>query len=220
MKNTLHVRIDELMAAMLFSSTDESRYVLNGVHIECKPGAKPILVSTDGRRLSVIETDSSQPEDCPPFEASFVLRTDILKPLCAFAKKITLGEIAIELHLPKRVIVHFLGGNSVLDCEDGALVEGDFPKWRACLPVGEKQPVPQVCINAEFIGDFAKASKILGCDAPLLHVHLFTANSAIEVRLANKANFYGIVMPANGEATEFQPEFVGMPESAPKAQAA
>lgn len=54
---------NELLAALIFSSDDETRFVLNGVCVEVSPRSlKPTLITTDGRRLAVIESQAEQSE--------------------------------------------------------------------------------------------------------------------------------------------------------------
>jgi hypothetical protein len=212
---TFTVRTDELKAAMLFASTDETRFVINGVHIEVKPNKPPIMVATDGRRLSVIETVAVQGEENPcevPFELT--LGVHFLKPLCAFAKAQAL-EIAFDYHPTERIIARL--GKCVVDCEEGAVIDGTYPDWRKVLPVGEKKRVPHISVNAEYVGDYAKAAKFLGVDAPIISVNLTGTSDAMEVRIEARPSFYGVLMPAKVEDKgEWQPEFVGLLPEAPK----
>jgi hypothetical protein len=210
LRRTFTVRTDELKAAMLFASNDEARFIINSVHIEVSPSKpQPIMVATDGRRLSVIETVATQDES-NPCEAPFALTLGVhfLKPLCAFAKAQAL-EIAFDYHPAERIIARL--GKCVVDCEEGAVISGTYPDWRKVLPVGEKKRVPHIGVNAEYVGDYAKAAKLLGVDAPIISVNLIGTSDAMEVRIEARPSFYGVLMPAKVEDRgEWQPEFIGL----------
>ncbi len=51
-------------AARLFASTDESRYILNGVLVEVR-GSDALLVATDGRTMAVICANFEEPAEGP-----------------------------------------------------------------------------------------------------------------------------------------------------------
>ncbi len=215
--NRFNVLVSELRAAMLFASNDESRYVLNGLHFEVRPNSSPVIVATDGRRMAAISSEALQPEDGECGEFSFTISTDFLKPLCGFAKSFS-DTVTIEFHPSERVVFLMQLNSLVVDCEKGAVVDGIYPAWRAVIPHGEKEQVPEFGVNAEMMADFSKAAKYLGAD-PQIRMNLFSASSAMEVNIIGKPGFYGIVMPLNPDETKnFQPEFIGL--EAPQRKAA
>lgn len=203
------VRVGEVRAAMLFASTDETRFVLNGVKIEVHPGKQPLLIATDGRRLAAIETVADQGtfgESDVDFE--IILSTQFLKPLTAFAKSQS-SEMAFEFHPSDRIIANFVGGKCFVDCEQGAVIQGTYPNWRQCVPTGRKQMVPHIGVNAEFIGDFAKAAKFMDVETPIISVNLIGKTDAMDIRIEARPNFYGVLMPAKvDDDREWQPEFL------------
>lgn len=207
MQHRFNVLVRELRAALLFASTDESRFLLNGVHFEVRPNKAPILVSTDGRRLCVIETEAQQPESAL-IETDLILSTSFLKPFLTFANSqaLTLG---IEPHLPKRVLFHLPEAKTVLDHEDGAVIEGNFPNWRQTIPTGEKLPVNEIGFSGEYLADFNKAAKLLDCETPMLRMNLFDKDSTVEIHLVGKPCFYGLLMPIKSTDKPLkQPEFL------------
>lgn len=211
MKVTISVK--ELLAANVFSSDDESRYVLNGILIEAKPKALPLLVATDGRRLAVIETQAEQ-ESLPDVEFSFVLQKHFIKAIHSLAKLVSIKLfplVTIEANPgSKRALFHFMAGKHVLDIEDGALIEGTYPAWREVVPTGDKTPISQLGVNSEFVGDFAKAAKFLDVSDPLIQLNIFSQEGAMEIRMAQKPNFYAVLMPCKIDDMEYQPEFLGI----------
>ena len=204
----------ELTAALLFASTDESRYVLNGLLIETTGRSNPTIVSTDGRRLSVIQTKADQPEDGRD-EHTLLLRADFVKPLAALSKAIG-GKLFPWIEFEnksgsKRVQIAFVGSHFHADIEEGVLIEGQFPNWRAILPAkkAERMPINDLGLNAEMIGDFAKAAKIMESENPIVQMNLIGKEQAIEVRLPSLPEFYGIIMPCRvDDSIDYQPEFL------------
>lgn len=210
----------EILAALIFASNDDSRFVLNGACIEVGPKSTPIIVATDGRRLSVIESAAEQSE---PFsdKHSFILRSDFLKAVCALSKAVggkTFPWIEFEIKPgSKRCTVSFIGGHCFLEAEENALIEGNFPNWRPIVPVinGDRVGVSDLGLNAELVGDYAKVAKLFDLDSPLIQMRMVAKDKAIDVRISNLPSFYGVIMPCKGECDEKQPEFLGLTEEQP-----
>jgi len=208
----------ELLAALIFASTDSDRYMLCGVQVEVSPQKLPLLVATDGRRLCAIQTSVEEQAQEFRHAASFILRADYVEIFAKISKACG-GKhfpwVCIEWTGGKRVVVSLIGGKSVLDVEEGALIEGQYPDWRKAMPAKEdtRQPISEIGLNAGFIGDFAKAAKILGPEIPVVQMNLVGPDSCVEVHINGVSNFYGIVMPTKlNEGVDYQPEFVKIVE--------
>lgn len=210
----------ELQAALLFASTDETRYVITGVNVEVKSGAKPLLVATDGRRLVAIETVAEQAaEELFDHEHALLLRPDFVKPIVALSKAFG-GKLYPWICFEsdpgsKRVHVSLVGGHVFLEAEQDALIEGEFPNWRAAVPAKnrKREPITDIGLNAEYVGDFAKAAKALGAESPLIQMNLVGKEAQVEVKLMGLPNFYGLVMQCGLQnGVEYQPEFLKIVE--------
>jgi hypothetical protein len=212
----------ELQAAKLFASTDDTRYVITGVNIEVAPGKLPVVVATDGRRVVAIETVAQQDQEFQS-EHSILLRPDFVAPICALSKAFG-GKLFPWICFDNnpgssRVTVTLIGGSITLHVDAGALIEGQFPNWRLALPAKRqrREPITDIGLNAEFVGDFAKASKILGADSALIQMNLVGREQQVEVKLKSLPNFYGLVMQCKlDDSVEYQPEFVAIVDSLPK----
>ena len=213
---------NELMAAMLFASKDESRYVLGGVQIEIRADHKPTIVATDGRRLVVIETVAEQSEEHID-DHQMLISGEFVKAVCALSKAIG-GKLFPWIEFSNRagsrqMQVTFVGGNAVLDSEDGALIEGHFPAWRQVLPArkAKREPMNDLGLNAEFIGDFAKAAKLMEAKNNIIQMNLLGEGKGVEVKINTLDNFYGLVMPCKvDEEVDYQPEFVSITSKLPE----
>ena len=213
----------ELQTAILFSSKDDSRFTLCSVCIETSPRSKkPNIITTDGRRLAVMQSQAEQPEDFDNTTAEQMLLTsDFVKAICALSKALG-GKIFPWIQFANtkgssHVFVELIGGDCSLNTATGALVEGEFPNWRSCVPSKklERTQVSDLGINAEFVGDFAKAAKIFDLN-PIIQINLIAKESALEVKLSGADYFYGLIMPCKpNEEENYQPEFLNIVENLP-----
>ncbi len=215
----------ELLAALLFASQDESRYTLNGVNIEVNPTHHtPVMVATDGRRIAVIETVAEQPQEEIFENQSMLLAADFVKAVCSLSKAIG-GKLFPWIQFQTRpgsqqTMVEFIGNGTTLNVESRALIEGIFPNWRQCLPAKSKKrdPITDIGLNAEMIGDFAKAAKLLEAPTPIVQMNLVGKEQQIEVKIIGRANFYGLVMQCKlDESVDYQPEFLAISKAFPTA---
>lgn len=214
----------ELAAAMLFASTDDTRYVLTGIQvIVSERRDKPVVVATDGRRLTVIETIAEQ-EDTFDKLHDFILRPDFVKPIVALSKAFG-GKLFPWIRIEtkpgsKRIALGLVGNDHLhLEIDEGALIEGVYPDWQKVMPSkrAERQPISELGINSEFVGDFAKAAKLLEARTPVIQMNLVGKESQVEVKLAGLPNFYGLVMQCKlDDSVEYQPEFTQIVKDLPK----
>ena len=216
---------NELLAALLFASQDETRYTLSGVCIESTPKKQPRVIATDGRRLVVIESQAEQKE--PDQKGSeLLLRADFIKSICSLSKAIG-GKLFPWVQFThkegsKQLFAEIIGGGCTVDTESNALIEGTYPDWRGALPPKDKsirKGITDLGLNSEFLGDFAKAAKIMEASSPVVQMSLVGKNSAVEVKIPSLSNFYGLVMQCEAdEEIEYQPEFVSIVKDFPKAE--
>lgn len=210
----------ELQAAALFVSNDESRFILNGVCIEAKPNKAPVIVATDGRRMVAIESKAEQAEEFH-VEHSLLLRTDFLKVIVAFSKARgakLFPWIALDNNPgSKRLEVSIVGVAAGCWVDQGALIEGEFPNWRKSVPAksARREPVNEVGLNAEMIGDFAKAAKFMEASSPTVQMHMAGKEGAVEVKLAGLPEVYGLIMSSKLDEVEYQPEFLEIFKACP-----
>lgn len=109
------------------ASTDEARYVLNGVFFQVK-GDKVTAVATDGRRLALSEVEA---QTSASKEASFIL------PSKAVAEVVRLSDQdgnASATFTDSQII--FSVGSSVVASK---LIEGEFPNFRQVIPSESKE---------------------------------------------------------------------------------
>lgn len=121
--------LDALKKTHYAISTDETRYVLNGIFVSFKEG-KLTLVATDGRRLAMVENELE-------FPASH--ETDIIIPTKAVQELQRLleddGEIIVKLTANQ---ISFEANGNLLVSK---LIEGNYPNYRQVIPSAPQERI-------------------------------------------------------------------------------
>lgn len=208
---------NELLAALVFTSDDLARYVLNGVLIELRHGKSPLLVSTDGRRLSVIKSQAIQFPNEPEFEnTQFILSKHAIHSICEFDKTIEKSKGGIVIKYDSKIEVKFNDGTVISNWAEESVISGNFPDWRKVIPK-TKSPTRFISLDAKYLSDYAKIAEHLE-EPPGLHINLIGETECVEVLIASAPHFYSVLMPMKAhKEPNWQPEFLGMPEPTNKA---
>lgn len=146
-------------------STDETRYVLNGIFTSFKDG-KMTLVATDGRRLAMVDADLE-------FPASH--ETDVIIPSKAVQELQRLlgdsGEVIVKLSDSQ---ISFEIGDSLL-CSK--LIEGNYPNYRQVIPGDSNE---RVVIGRDALLETVRRVSLLSSDKSN-SVKLIFSENKIEV---------------------------------------
>ncbi len=146
-------------------STDETRYVLNGIYTSFRDG-KMTLVATDGRRLAMAESDLE-------FPASH--ETDVIIPTKAVQEVQRLvgteGELTLRLSDSQ---VYFSIGDTILVSK---LIEGNYPNYRQVIPGNTNERVE---IPREALLETVKRVSLLSSDKAS-SVKLFFGDNKVEI---------------------------------------
>jgi DNA polymerase III subunit beta len=120
---------DGLKKTFYAISTDETRYVLNGIYTSFREG-KLTLVATDGRRLAMVEFE---------FEFPASHETDVIIPTKAVQELQRLlsdnGEVVVRLSDSQ---ISFQIGEHLLVSK---LIEGNYPNYRQVIPSDSNERV-------------------------------------------------------------------------------
>ena len=133
-------------------STDETRYVLNGVFFEPKEGGRVRMVATDGHRLAMV--DRELPGD-------FKLKAGVIIPRKGlFELKRLLDEA------PEAEMQLGFAENSALFKKPGLsmvmrLIDGQFPEYQRVIP---KEGEKQLLVNRGRFSDALKRIALLSAD--------------------------------------------------------
>ncbi|NNE90366.1 MAG: DNA polymerase III subunit beta [Verrucomicrobiales bacterium] len=130
---------DALKKTSYAISTDETRYVLNGINCLLKEGSLT-LVATDGRRLAMVEQDLEFPSDD---ETGVIIPTKAVNELQRLLTDE--GEVRVRLSASQ---IGFDLNDSILVSK---LIEGNYPNFRQVIPGEAKYRVTlerEVLLNA------------------------------------------------------------------------
>ena len=131
----------ELIDRTLYAtSTDETRYNLNGVYMEKAEGNRVRFVATDGHRLSVVEKSLSAP-------VSF-LDSGVIVPrkgMAEIRKLCDETDTSVEIGLGEGFLI-VRRPDLLLTCR---LIDGEFPNYRQILP--KQHRVRLVCERARLL---------------------------------------------------------------------
>jgi DNA polymerase-3 subunit beta len=158
-------------------SSDEARYVLNGILFSLTEN-KLTLVATDGRRLALFESDLEFPKSN---ERDFILPTKAVTELQRL-----LGEDGDVLISSSNNLVSFeLNGSQLVS----KLVEGNYPNYRQVIPGEAKE---RIALERE---------SLLNC---VRRVALLSSDKTSSLRLSFTKNNLDITAttPEVGEAKE------------------
>lgn len=147
--------IRTLKAALVCTSTDETRYYLKGVAVQLD-GDKLFIAATDGHRLLAmqpeftIERDDTNATDRADF-GSVIIPADIVKNLkpargddsCTLTIDGNKGEIE---HAGQAVRFNF--------------IDGSFPAWRNVIPAAISGEIAQ--FDTRYVGDLPKIEAAFG----------------------------------------------------------
>jgi len=176
-------KVRSMMKKTAFAiSTDESRYVLNGIFISLKEH-KLTMVATDGRRLALVDeevdiSEKSQGEFIVPAKAVNELNR-LLQETGEVEVKYNENQAAFTLKDEK--------GFSILVATK--LIEGNYPNYRQVIPAETKERV--ALAREEFLHALRRAE-------------IMTSDKANSVKLAFTKNNLAITAnsPEVGEAKE------------------
>jgi DNA polymerase-3 subunit beta len=162
------------------ASTDETRYVLNGVLLSFKEG-KLTMVATDGRRLALVESEVEFPEEA---EANMILPSKAVNELQHVLK----DEGDLRIFAKENQIIFEFDDIMVAS----KLIDGTYPNFRQVIPA---QCEERVAVEREALLTALKRASLI------------TADKASATKLTFENNNLVIVTstPDVGEARETIP---------------
>ncbi len=164
------------------ASSDEARYVLNGLFFSLKEH-KVTLVATDGRRLAMTEEEANVPAEA---QADFIVPTKAINEL----NRLLTGAGAVEIRFSEnQVVFTMMAENGLGVVVQSKLVDGNYPNYRQVIP-GECQE--RITLSRE---------ELL---AALRRAELMTSDKSNSVKLTFSRNQLAITAntPEIGESRE------------------
>lgn len=176
-KMSQEVLLDSLKKTSYAISTDETRYVLNGIYTSFKEG-KITLVATDGRRLAMVENDLEFPSS---HEADVIIPSKAVQEL----QRLLTDKGDVIIRLTDSQVAFEINGSLLVS----KLIEGNYPNYRQVIPNNTSERI-QVSRTA-FLETVRRVS-------------LLASDKSNSVKLAFGANSIDVMANSQdiGEATE------------------
>ena len=168
-------------AAAGFAATNDIRYYLNGICFQKRERGGVFVIATNGHTLFAgLDSEGEAPEN------ERILPID----------KATIRFAAVKasdtfIWQDNRVTVHRSGQSHHATCEP---VDGKFPDWQAVLPVGKQSENPTT-IDPLYLGQVAKAAKLLEAERVTVTTRELSATSVCYALPDPDLSAYSVVMP-------------------------
>ncbi|MBX3579980.1 MAG: hypothetical protein KF723_22480 [Rhizobiaceae bacterium] len=189
-------------AALVCVSTEETRYYLNGVHVEPHPEKGVVLVATDGLRMIVIHD-----------EAGYAGRKAIIpadKILVEALARSTKEEDA-RLFIDVKGIIAFPSGNYI--AANNTLIDGTYPEWTVVvepvLAAMKTRKVAHSCFNPRLITSFVQvATRLKLGDFPSIKIVTTEEGAPSLILFAKSDSVFGLLMPMRSDIGGTLPIFM------------
>jgi len=154
-----HVLKTAIQRTVFSTDIQSNRYALGGVLFDFREG-KTNVVATDGKRLSVVEIQTS------PEEAGSIEMTGVVPAAaCRLVERCIEGD--------EDVMIAFTGNEMRVKCGESTiaarLVEGHFPRWENIIPVEHEHSVTLPC--GQLMSAINQASLTLSADSKGIGFH-------------------------------------------------
>lgn len=175
MKQELSIKASALKALNRIASTDLTRYVINGVHVELNTKGCT-LTATDGRRLITLHRDDQRFDE----EISFTIPSVLIN---ALPESMLFNKLPVLVDCDEKQI-----SIRNYDLELRSLpVGGDYPNWRAVVP--NEWPkgfnAEALAVNYEYLQDIFEALKELASNTSSAVIAQATELDPICIRVAS-----------------------------------
>jgi hypothetical protein len=194
MQTTINLRT--LKAVNLAASTEEVRYYLRGVYVECRAD-HVIYSATNGNVLLCARENLPELEvDAPArLVGNFIIPSESIKAI-KLASRADESRDKATFEVISHGAAHGMLGDARV-----TFVDGTFPDWRRVVP-GKPEPQPNnpAHFNFHLLGMFSTFAKAMGW-APLdARLHHCRPGNPHAVTFGPERQAFGVIMPARHPA--------------------
>lgn len=219
------IKVDANLFRLVYTavSTEETRYYLNGVHIEPHSDGGAILVSTDGQRMIVAHDPDGECSESVIVRLPQFVRAQCKTPRFFGGSRILeinptdTGSATLKEITPGRKEEDEPKIETLLTAY-GVIIDGTFPDWRRVIP-----SKPDAAAKAGFIGFNDRYLKDWGAFSVDLQKTVNGASSGMQLFCADAAsptlirwggvpNIFAVLMPMRIDAHGFLPDFMSKTE--------
>lgn len=190
----MYIPVSALKALACFSSTENARYYLHGVHVVVSE-THIVMEATDGNAGAAIRYKRDRESDADAFIGAFILHRDTIAAI-----KLPRGMAMVELkvELPRVTVVDPATGCGRSDL----VIDGTFPHLARVCPQSASGEAAEY--NLEVLAMFTAARKVLGIKsrdkggcAGTVRIAMNGSSAALVNWVPADAGFegYGVAMP-------------------------
>ncbi len=181
-------------------STDDTRYVLNGIYFSFKDSALT-MVATDGRRLAMVDYDLEFPESS---ECEIIVPTKAVNEL----QRLLNTEGEVKMLVGASQVAFELDGTTLIS----KVIEGNYPNFRQVLP---SDPKYRITVDRETLQSVVSRISLLASDkSNSVKLTFFDDNIDIEANSPDIGEAQE-QLPVNYDGEKisiaFNPEFIQAP---------
>jgi hypothetical protein len=197
----------ELKAAALFASTDECRYIMNGVCVEVWPDGRVLLIGTDGRTLAFVKATLrvADIEGLPELPSGECVKLIIPSKMIADVRGNGCRAIYMRFTCDGATVPDVSMREEFSDITKTAkAVDGTYPNVRAVVQQPQEKGVRSVFLAPKLLSKFAKAIDMLAGgknDGMIISPSGTELDSAI-ITSDSSSCFYGVLMPLRNNSID------------------
>ncbi len=192
-----------LLAMNIFTSRDDSRFVLNGVCLEVL-GKNCFVVASDGRRIAAMKHGEviEQPEK----KTRVIIRIEPAMLKAMPKSENNYNDDVVVTILEKTAQFSVLGKSGVKF--ESELIEGSFPTWRQVIPKGKLSSPIDPSFNWRLLEGFVKAAEIIsGKSDNAIVVRQKDELSPMLIMFPSSQLFVGALMPIRIDSRDEAPDW-------------
>lgn len=204
-------------------STEETRYYLNGVHVEPHYEKGAILTSTDGRRMLVIhDADAENVTDSIVTLPAFVRQQMKPKKGLKLVRKVLSVDAENKTATVTDETINKEGAvsrSTDIVTAHNVIIDGTFPNWRKVCPSGEMEPTSVPAFNGNYLAEMGKigATFMTNSYNSKGSMYFLRAKGSDDgapslVRWSGVHHAFGVLMPMRAEPVLSLPAFMELPE--------
>lgn len=204
----LEIQQRYLQAINLFTSRDETRFIIQSIFIEVEPTEGLVnLVATNGRCLAVLRLDGCVRQLAENFDAHFIVNVaPVVKVDCTGPVRINIKETNTVFEFNRSI-------GEYPDTITTHIPEGTYPNYRQVIPATPFTPSKMYSFAGEYLKLFADAFKKASqglCTGIVIKSHEGSSGPELEAHSVfpdigfASCPMYGVLMPVRNDEALFQ----------------
>jgi hypothetical protein len=199
----LSIKADYAKLVWPFVSTEPEQFFINGFYVQRHPSGGALIVATDGRSLGAFWDQYGEVK----VPAIIRLNKTTLAACDEDCTLVLTGDRAGVYQMWNKDT----GEGLLVAAQDAAVIEGDFPDWRATIPPFPSEPAV-ASFTFPLLKKFDKVRRF-GSKIAVLRVFA-TSDSAPAIVLTERDDFLGIIMPCRAVEDNRMPQWMPRPMAA------